>query len=789
MPVAWNGETRGTFRTLQGVAAMITAPAKDRFIARTAQVHRGRVVHWIVPSVLLHLCVASAAYPAITLEQVGAWGGHCRRVELFGDRAVASFGGAVTLVNVSNPYAPFIVGGVDLDRMIGRIAIQDSLIFAGVEDGGLRIVDAGEPDALRQIGSLNMPATYGIAVSGAVAYLVLADSPLRMIDVSDPTAPTPIGDYLGLSVSRTVAVSGSIAYVTGDDAVVHMLDVSAPADPLLLHTLSTLHKPISPALSGDYLFVPQLNDVLAVFRVLGVPEPELVFQGQFDGFDLGQTAVDGGLGVVLSNGGQIRVMDVADPGAPAMRGGMPVPIPSIDVDLEGSLAAVAGTWGGLGLIDLSEPDAPALIGTVPSVGGASDVAVRGEFAYVADAAWQTPGLHVVDVSNPSMPREIAVIDTAGFVNQLAIIGDYLFATADLQGVLVYDLSDPALPLQIGSHNTLGWAVDMKVVGDLAYVADTNRLRILSVADVTHPTQVGSGPYDGSGVNGVAVDGDYAFVANGWEGLGIYDVANPSAPVRLGVVDSPGYAIDVEVRGGVAFVADDGAGVMLVDVSDPLSPEPITQINTSGYAVGLRLTDRYLFVGNDTGGIRMYDISNPHSPIAVASKTTAGLGWGVDIAGDYLYAATFHGGLNIYEIHGALGACCRTTVCGECPSGQCRMLPPYTCDAPALMAGTWTACRGDVDGNGRVTPGDRGHIGANFATLDPAAVCRYDLNGDGLVNTADRDAVSSLIGQCQPLPDFQNGSGLNNGATDPRFGVEPEYRGLGSMCPETPCESD
>src|SRR3989344_6939591 len=69
---------------------------------------------------------------------------------------------------------------------------------------------------------------------------------------------------------------------------------------------------------------------------------------------------------------------------------------------------------------------------------------------------------------------------------------------------------------------------------------------------------------------------------------------------------------------------------------------------------------------------------------------------------------------------------------ECVNGN------LACNVASFLPPTFTGCYGDADGNGFVNAGDRGFVAAN-------------------------------IDLCSPLPDFQNGQGLNHGAIDTRFG--------------------
>jgi hypothetical protein len=91
---------------------------------------------------------------------------------------------------------------------------------------------------------------------------------------------------------------------------------------------------------------------------------------------------------------------------------------------------------------------------------------------------------------------------------------------------------------------------------------------------------------------------------------------------------------------------------------------------------------------------------------------------------------------------------------------------------------------DADGNGVVNAGDRGHISANIGNTDPISLCLFDLDGNSVINAGDRGVVNANVGLCTPLPDFQNGSGLNHGVPDTRFPAT--FNGLGTTCDVVVC---
>ncbi len=60
--------------------------------------------------------------------------------------------------------------------------------------------------------------------------------------------------------------------------------------------------------------------------------------------------------------------------------------------------------------------------------------------------------------------------------------------------------------------------------------------------------------------GVAVSGNYAYVADEDAGLQVIDVSNPANPQRVGGYDTSGYANGVAVSGNYAYVADVRCGL-------------------------------------------------------------------------------------------------------------------------------------------------------------------------------------------------------------------------------------
>jgi hypothetical protein len=203
---------------------------------------------------------------------------------------------------------------------------------------------------------------------------------------------------------------------------------------------------------------------------------------------------------------------------------------------------------------------------------------------------------------------------------------------------------------VGSCDTPGQAGGVAVSGNYAYVADDSAgLRVISVSDPAHPVEVGY--YDTPGVaSSVAVAGNYAYVADGATGLRVISVSDPAHPTEVGYYDTPGYADGVAVAGSYAYVAD--GCLRVISVSDPAHPVEVGYFNTPGFTYGVAVAGNYAYVACYTSGLWVIAVSDPAHPVVVGFYGTADLACGVTVAGSYAYVAVHTAGLQICQFYGA-----------------------------------------------------------------------------------------------------------------------------------------
>ncbi len=206
------------------------------------------------------------------------------------------------------------------------------------------------------------------------------------------------------------------------------------------------------------------------------------------------------------------------------------------------------------------------------------------------------------------------------------------------------------PVEVGfSYTPGGPARGVAVSGEYAYVADEDfGLHIIDVSDPAHPAEVGF--YDTPGDDfDVAISGGYAYVADGLSGLRVIDVSDPAHPAEVGFYDTPGDAFDVAISGGYAYVADRGAGLRIIDVSDPAHPAEVGFYDTPNQAQGVAVSGGYAYVAVRQAGLRVIDISDPAHPAEVGYYYTPGYAWGVAVSSGYAYVADGLSGLRVIDV--------------------------------------------------------------------------------------------------------------------------------------------
>lgn len=536
-------------------------------------------------------------------------------------------------------------------------AIADG--YAYVADGSsLKVIDVSDSTAPALVGSVGVPP-YATCAAVADTLVYVACDSLIVISVADRTHPRIIGRVsTGVGFPQSVAVSGSYVYLTNHCGGVsfYVIDVSNPAHPQVRSTLYTPGCPSDMEIVGTYAYVTAPTYGLLVIDISNPLLPYVA--GSLPGQDALWVSVSGSLACVTNGFSGLTILDVSDPRHPQPLAQYPTPSGSEGVAIVGTTVFYVEGSEGLVALDLSDPTAPERINRLPLWEIARCLTVHDGMAYVGGNSQR---LYLIDISNPAAVNMSAYVDTPDWARDVVTaqvgLGRYLAYVADeTEGLQVIDVSAPG-PFQIvASVQTPGVALGVAVQRYLAYVADFSSG--LQIIDTRLGSIVGSLATYPANAYDVAVIGSVACVAEGAHGLAVVNISNPAHPTLSSTVALPKPARSVTVAkvgtANYAFVCTgDGYSASyfcIVDLSVPANAHVVGQLLLTPYNVeACALQGSYAYVTTNVGGLKVVDISNPASPTVVGAAPTSHEAWGIVVSGAVVYVAESVGGLQVFDI--------------------------------------------------------------------------------------------------------------------------------------------
>lgn len=102
-------------------------------------------------------------------------------------------------------------------------------------------------------------------------------------------------------------------------------------------------------------------------------------------------------------------------------------------------------------------------------------------------------------------------------------------------------------------------------------------------------------------------GKYAYLANQYAGLQIFDVSNPADPVSVGGLRTP-YAFDVSVTNNYAFLLGGPPALQVIDVINPREPRRVGGFDNGEVARGIQVIGSRAYMASGYAGLTILDIT-------------------------------------------------------------------------------------------------------------------------------------------------------------------------------------
>lgn len=629
-----------------------------------------------------------------SVELVSHLGGPAAAVVVRGNYAYVGMGPELAIMDISNPAQPTRVGYTVLLSPPTDIALAGNYAYVATQWAGLRIIDISNASAPTEVSSYALGTNIyasSVTITGTVAYVTAGTIGLRIVDISNPLVPVTVGVYQGPAWSNDVAVVGSLAYLGVDTYGLRILNVATPSSIFDVGYFDTPGNLAAVSVIGNLAYIADTSGGLRIVNVVDPAAPTEIGVLNTTGQAVNLT-ISGSLAYVAQTNQTLQIVNVANPAAPTpVESFSTAPSSPAAVAIVGARAYVAAGDAGVKVVDVTTPTAPVEVGAYSPAGLSRMVAVKGNRAYLFDSM-----VRIIDVANPAAPTPLVAFGPFPYyVTDIDGQGNLVYLS-EQEGLHIIDASNPISPTQVGfwSSPASNPSVNVVVSGTLAYVTRSTGVVVLDIANPATPIPLSTLSY----ARKVVLVGNLAYT----DEASVYSMANPAAPVLIGSLPVYlGQPRDLAVANRTAYIVGERTGMQVVDFSDPAHPTPTNSTaSIQGGTVEVSGTVAYTIRPQFSAGpgwMSLFDISNPPTFLTFYHQAQMS---DITLSGDFLYGADGFGGLRIL-----------------------RVRPPS----------------GDFTHDGRVTVLDVTLVAQAWHQRNTP----YDMNGDGIITLTDVMRVVAL----------------------------------------------
>lgn len=355
----------------------------------------------------------------------------------------------------------------------------------------------------------------------------------------------------------------------------------------------------------------------------------------------------------------LEIVDINDPENPTEAGKYETKSPERTVQINGDLAYLVNADTGLTILDITDKNEPIYNPDWRfSNQGVTSIAMA-PMEKTAFILHNVNGLQKIDVADPANVRRLSSFDTPADASALDVEENFVFVIDDNVGqdsskeglrIARISISNQVIDFQLQSFiATPGTAMDIQVKNNRAIIADgDNGLHIFDVSDKKQPRLLGALDTGGCATN-IETTENHVYIANGAKGLMTADISDPAAPTIVSSVDTESNVKDVSVSGNHASVIEENGILTVFDLENPNTPTKVGTLKISDNVENLVAHRNFVYVATGKQGVVVVDISDPSNPVSTATIDTKGYANGVTISGDFAYIADGLNGIAAYNI--------------------------------------------------------------------------------------------------------------------------------------------
>jgi hypothetical protein len=255
--------------------------------------------------------------------------------------------------------------------------------------------------------------------------------------------------------------------------------------------------------------------------------------------------------------------------------------------------------------DYSDPLTPALLSQVGFAGRAIEACVfEGQFLALS---CQNAGVTVYDLTEPGNPTLLCSISTERSALQAAILGDRLVVAEGSLGIEVFDFTSPGNPLKIAEWNQEKEAMVTGVVfadsGELWIGHSVLGIALLDISDASNIEVLSKNTDSGEKTGPIVLNGTRLFQCTRQAGVNIFDISDPLNPEFDSILPTYSAMHASFLEDGSVVVADGFNGVRIFDLDTEEKPVQSSFLGVPGYCpAAVSLSGGFILAVSNTSGV-------------------------------------------------------------------------------------------------------------------------------------------------------------------------------------------
>lgn len=510
-----------------------------------------------------------------------------------------------------NIHAPALGSSDSLFTVLGRWAwgpceavdARGHYVYLG-NGPTFHVLDVSDPSHPLIIGEwVTSGYVYDIRLKNSLAFVATANG-LLILDVSDPRNPEELSSInVGHQVSR-VALADSFVFVSGFPGPVTLVEVTNPRAPRVRSMVPGFHGEWPDCMDARGRFLYFGNFEVSNLGIVDAQDPDSirwVESARLDAFAhtgfvsdtlllLGMTAYD--------QKNYIGVYSIARPDTAVELGRVEVPevVTSITADSANAYASFFETGISI-MVDIRDPRNPVIrqqfIPDWLQLRGRGRLARTGNLLLEPFAG---AGLRIFDVSASDSMTLVSFVPTGGFPERIDWVGNRAYIACGFAGLWILDATDPARLRPIQNIYTGGYACDVEVKDTLVLLANYAQ----------------HFPSDGS--SGLWVIGlretDAPRILSHYVGISRI----PPAALYQNTISCLGDLVVMTQMGDAAY----DSTLEVIDLARPSAPERKAIIKIGLNPYGITSSSNYAYAGYFDAGMQIIDLSEPAVPRVLGS---------------------------------------------------------------------------------------------------------------------------------------------------------------------------